>query len=196
MNEIPDNEEKVVAGTLHEMPKISQVDPAKILAYFCACHRWRVYPPDWIMNELYSRFSEYLDDNLKGKARGLGEYFGEPARGTRPGTLSKLAQCRIMEQAMMDVDRFHEWFGINCSDAFDLVAHYLEAVESRTSHRFEKSYSFVKKAYDAWQKSGASEAMIEYWKGKKMPTRADKVAMLRRYPRDAFDGYPQFAEYL
>lgn len=173
-------------------------DPAITMALFCECHRYRVYPPPWLLNDLYKRFSSYLADKLNGGDKRLGEYFGESEEGARNSYFSKMAFASTMETAMQDINRFRIWFGLRKDDAIDLVAQYLQTVEdnNKTTHRFHKGFSAIAKEYKLWSKKHT----LRHFKLRAEhhpPSRDDKVKMVQRYPKDAFDVHrAKFNEYL
>lgn len=171
-------------------------DPIRIINYFCECHEMGVYPPAWVMNDLYERFSAYLSDGLKGKKNRLGEYFGEPKRGTRSGAFCDIVKKPIIGRAVLDVEQFYGWFGIHKNVAYDLVAQYLAAVENKTDHRIQIGYAAIEAAY---KNDEGLEYYRKLWR-EKPPTREDKEAMLQRYSRESLDPYlnkyPILKEYI
>lgn len=166
-------------------------DPAKILAFFCLCHEWRVYPPAWIMNELYSRFNEYLNDNGDGKKkRRLGEYFGEPARGNRSAFFRNEAFKGVMQNACTAVDRLRFCFNLTKEESLGIVSQWLESVANKTSFRFEKGEAALEKEYRKWCKSVHCERWIKYFTDDS-PTSEGNIEFLRSFPSGSFTGFPQ-----
>lgn len=196
-NELKSNHEEFLALALPEYPDISGTpDPAKIIAYFCACHDWGVYPPAWIMNDLYKRFSGYLDDNMQGKFRGLGEYFGEPAKGTRSGTFRKFQLEPAMETACMNVDRLEHWCNRPLNKALDIVALQLEEAQERAPEAFKvdpkkrKGREALRKAHQEWRRSGCTDRMLDFWKEKEMPTSEQITEFVKALGPDLLTGHP------
>jgi hypothetical protein len=171
-------------------------DPAKIIALFCLCQEMRVYPPAWIMNELYSRFDEYLKDNITGKKkRRLGEYFGEPARGNRSAAFRQQAFKHVMQSALAAVDRLRYHFNLSKEQALCLVAQRLETVENDTCHRFEKGEAALEKAYRDWCKMDSRQEHIEWLKTLTFSDE-DTLEFLHSFPPDSFTGIPHIEKRL
>lgn len=173
-------------------------DPAMILSFFCDCHRHKVYPPPWIMNELHDRFSRYLSDKLAGSDKRLGEYFGEKGEAARKPFFRNLALSPLMETAMRDIDRFQVWFGLTETTSIDFVVRYLETINNKKkfTHRFDKGVSAIKSAYSL---HGKKNPLEEFRKNANNfpPSFADKRNMVRRYPKDVFDRFRViFSDYL
>lgn len=174
---------------------ITNSDPSEIIDYFCDCHKWGVYPPPWVMNYFFKQFSQYSGDKLAGKHKRFGQYFGETADGDRSNYFAKKRFAPVMRQAMRDIDCFRIWFGLTLNDSIALVVQYLETIDtSNTSHRFQKGFSSVEKCYKAYRKKDHS---YKYYFRKNPPSRDDKVKMVQRYPKDAFNVHrAKFNEYL
>lgn len=195
MEELPESLhplEKINAIAIPDQPYLSGVtDPAKILAYFCFCHESRVYPPTWIMNELYNRFHEYLTDNGTGKnKRRLGEYFGEPARGDRSAFFRQEAFRPVMELSFIAVDRLRCCFGLTKEAALSIVAARLELVINKTSHRFKKGEAALEKAYREWCKGEHYQEWLERSIKNRTFLAEETKDFLRSFPPDSFTGYP------
>lgn len=173
-----------------------KADPAKILALFCLCHEWRVYPPSWIMNELYSRFDEYLKDNGTGKKkRSLGLYFGENERGARPAFFRQEAVRGVMETALIAVDRLRYQFNLPKDQAIGLAARLFETVENKTVHKFQKGEAALEKAYREWIKGSHYQEWIERFV-KNPIAEETKNGFLRSFPPGTFTGYPEIEKLL
>lgn len=171
-------------------------DPVKIIAFFCLCHERGVYPPAWIMNELYTRFEEYMKDNSSGeKKRRLGEYFGEPARGDRSPFFRQQAFKEVMESALIAVDRLRFCFGLSKEQALGIVSLRLESVVNTTSFRFNKGEAALEKAYREWSKKVHCHDWLERFKNRTF-TDKENLEFLRSFPPDSFTGFPQIEKLL
>lgn len=160
-------------------------DPIKIAAFFCACHEWRVYPPAWIMDDLYRRFSEYLEENGAGNPKRLGEFFGEPATGTRRPKFKELVFGPMMETACGDVDRLEHWVGVSTKDALDIVAFRLEIAQEKVPSGWQgertKGRAALVKAHQAWRRKGTTDHFREIWDKNGLPTDDNLLHLLERH---------------
>lgn len=172
-------------------------DPSKILALFCFCHENSVYPPAWIMNELYKRFDEYLKGNSSGKKkRRLGEYFGEPARGDRSAFFRQEAIKPVMDSALTAVDRLRFCFDLSREDAISIAARRFELVTNKTSHRFEKGEAALEKAYREWCKTDHYQEWIDRTIINRVFTDEETKNFIKSFPPDSFTGHPHLEQLL
>lgn len=122
-----------VAG---ELPRVSELsepqrtgkipeNPIDIIRLFCACHEWGIYPPGWIMDDLYQRFSGYMADNLGGEKfdAGIGNYFDET---NRRGKFRDFALESSVKQAAWLCGALYHWFRTPKSKAIDICGAWLE----------------------------------------------------------------------
>lgn len=99
-------------------------NPIDIIRLFCACHEWGIYPPGWIMDDLYQRFSGYMTDNLRGKCdAGIGNYFDET---NRRGKFRDFALEPKVREAAWLCGALHHWFRTPKSKAIDICGAWLE----------------------------------------------------------------------
>lgn len=115
-------------GSVDKMKDMSGVfddyvkEPINIIQAFVMCARYRVYPPPWVMNDLYERFSNYINSNKKGENKGLGEFFGEKKNSARKVYFNKIKYQMLKDTLCMSVDKLVIFFGISESDAIKIVA--------------------------------------------------------------------------
>lgn len=163
--------------------------PVDLLALFCSCHDWGVYPPSWVMNELYQRFCQYLKGNLSGTdKRRLGEFFGEPPTGRQSPYFKQRAFSDVMQSAMIAIDRLRFVHNISKDDAIGIVARRMEIVKNNTSHKFHKGEAAIEKAYKSWGKE-ISERLRNRWE-ESPPDQENTLAFLKTFPSESFVGFP------
>lgn len=171
-------------------------DPARILAFFCLCHEWRIYPPAWIMDELYSRFKGYLSDNLTGKnKRRLGEFFGEPARGDRSPFFKNQAFKSVMESTLIAVDRLRYRFNFPKEQALGIASRRFELIVNETGHRFQKGEAALEKAYRNWCNGDHYQSWLETMISQPFTEKENKEFLLS-FPEGSFNGYPHIEKLL
>lgn len=170
-------------------------DPAKILAFFCLCHEWRIYPPAWIMNELYTRLNEYLRDNVSGKKKSLGEYFGESVGGVRGPYFRQQAFKGVMQSAFVAIDRLRYSFNFSKEQALGIVSRRLEFVVNKTSFRFDKGEAALEKEYREWCKNVHCQEWLEQFENISLTDEENKE-FLRSFPPDSFTGFPHIEKLL
>lgn len=189
--------EAITALDLTEYPHIhGKPDPVKIISFFCACHEWKVYPPAWIMDELYQRFNAYLIGNGTGKdRRRLGEFFGEPARGNRGPWFRQQAFAPVMQNMCTAIDRLRYVFNLSIDNAVGIVATHLDDVVNKTGHRFDKGEAALAKYYkNEW---GAEMSLQQKQMfADRPPTYEQNKTFLRQFNEDALAPYPHLKTYL
>lgn len=170
-------------------------DPIKIIEFFCACHEMKVYPPEWVMNEIYRRFNDYLDENYQGKGRGLGEHFDEPARGKRPGYFKQRTQERIMDIACANVHRLITWFNRIQSAALDIVAIQIEREQADVPLIARpKGRDALRRAYQTWLQAHNEVCKITGpWPD---PPNEERTKFLRALGPDCLTGHPDLLAWL
>lgn len=95
-----------------------------VIHCFLACHELGVYPPGWIMDDLYQRFYGYMTDNLRGKLdAGIGNYFDE---ANRRGKFRDFALESSVKQAAWLCGALYHWFRTPKSKAIDICGAWLE----------------------------------------------------------------------
>lgn len=98
-----------------------------VVKAFCFFYESGVFPPEWIMADLYKRFSIYLKDNVKGKAEAdLGKYFDGKKRRT--------AWKQAIGENLEDKACFAVYVLVRCADvalpkAIEIVTPWLEKLQ-------------------------------------------------------------------
>lgn len=170
-------------------------DPIERIRCFCNCHRFGIYPPPAVMNDLFKRFSGYLDDNEKGKSRRLGEYFGEPANGNRRGKFRDESGPDLFSVCAM-VHHLENWFYRPNNKALDIAALYLE-----------KLYDQTPKEWQGEKKKGRESLRKEYLRLRRIPaaiivfnsnnpTPGARQKLLKTLGRDCLTGHPDLLDLL
>jgi len=178
--------EEYLGGTL---------DPSRIILLFCQCHKMKVYPPPWIMNQLYERFREYVDDNFNGKnPKRLGEYFGEPKGGNRRPYFKQKAFEDFIEMSCRGIEILKGCFGKSQEDAIGIVTRRMETVKNATAFEMNKGEAALEKAYKKWDRS-AKDHYRDRLKRKPL-TDEQKLEFLQTFPPDAFTGHPDLESLL
>jgi hypothetical protein len=176
-----------------------QIDPIEILAIFCSCHEWRVYPPAWVLNALHERFEAYLKDNFDGRSRRLGEYFGEPSEGTRRGVFRQFYTSSLTEQAHRIVDCLVYWFSRKQNAALDIAAIYLQLRQERSPKGWQgekiKGREALRKSYLAWKRSGETDRFLKNME-RCPPTTEDRLFILKALGSDCLQGHPDLIDLL
>lgn len=208
-NEIDDFEEEMLVKKLFNYKEMTtnensifihdcKLDSLEIIDYFCKCHHWGVYPPAWLMDEITSRFANYLADNLKGKTRRLGEYFGEPANGNCRGKFREAASPD-MRFVCLYVDKLEYWFSRPLNKALDIVAVYYEKLykEKLRGWNVKKGAGreSIRKAHQKSRRYGTTRYMIKIWE-KHPPTTESRINLLITLGRDSLTGHPDLLDIL
>ena len=173
-------------------------DPIQLIEFFCDCHKMKVYPPRWVMDELFKRFSDYLNENYQGKGRRLGEYFGEPAGGGRSGYFRREVQAGNMEVYCANVHRLVSWFGRTKVAALDIVMIQLEREQADhplTGNRPQGRES-LRKAYQAWLRIFNELQTKDFWSDWQSPSNEKRTEFLNALGRDCLTGHPDLIAWL
>lgn len=166
------------------------VGPAELISLFCLCHRRGVYPPPWLMNNLYKKFNQYLREKLDGSDKLLDEIFAGNGKGLSRTYFKQAANGPIWDTAMHDLNRFRIWFGLTIKDATAIVAQY-----KKLGMKEDQGFSTVEKKYKEFNKIDPFERHKDFYK-KHPPSRRLKVRVVKRYPKDTFiPHWPIFREY-
>jgi hypothetical protein len=189
--EIRDNSENRVSEALEMADYLELInstpDPLTLIEFFCKCHEWKVYPPGWVMDDLYNRFSEYLTDNYSGKARKLGEYFGEPSRGNRSAHFRQKAMEWPIISACMAVDRLHHCYRIPKTKARELANYRMQSLHPVGIFR-EKGIEGLTKSYSKWRKTDHYQL---YRMTLLIGSIGDEADFLKSFPPESLLAYPR-----
>ena len=165
-------------------------DPEKIISYFCDCHEWGVYPPKWIMNELYQRFGSYLEDNMSGKSlRRLGEYFGESSLGKRSAYFRQKAVQPVMESLCIIVDRFRHGFRLGVDASIGIAV--TRFAESGPDVSESSLYGYYINTWGSGRTRDVWEVLDAH-----PPTVEQNMEFLSQFDEDILTAYPVLRAYL
>lgn len=181
-------------------PSFGELDPIEILQVFCLCQDLRVYPPAWVMNDLYKRLGAYLDDNMSGRARRLGEYFGEPRNGNRRNIFKGLAFRKMMDTACLNVFYLERIFSKKQNQALDIIALKVELIQEDLPKGWkgiEKTMGreALRKAYQTWKSGLDAQRTFKFFETSP-PTPEDRINILQSLGRDCLAGHPDLIAFL
>ncbi len=108
----------------------NSISPGDVLiARFCDFYASGAYPPEWVMEEIFNRFSNYLIDNCNGKREAdLGKYFhGKKCRLN----WKKIVDGRIEQRACFIVFVLEEMTLCGRERATEVATLYIEDAQSK-----------------------------------------------------------------
>ncbi len=119
---------------------------------FIACHELGIYPPPWIMDNLYKVFSGYMKKALEGDYRTLDASFKIGKKDF--GEMHREAlYCELSESA----DALYNNGGMTREQAVTTVIADLE-LNNETKYRIEPGMDSLEKQYYRWLKAGGDHA--------------------------------------
>ncbi|PLX88410.1 MAG: hypothetical protein C0618_04400 [Desulfuromonas sp.] len=196
----PDSSADMVTLYLSDLPdRIGPVDPIETIGLFCLCQKMAVYPPAWIMNDLYQRFSRYISDNMEGKDRFLGEYFEESRDSARRSDFKKYVYSRPISTACLNIHKLRKWFDCTQKSALDIVALQLEQAQKDMTGEWKseriKGRAALAAEYADIKKKGLMKEHEVYWE-RNPPTNENRRALLRDIGLENLTGYPHLEAWL
>lgn len=168
----------------------NQAGPATIMDLFCLCHSRGVYPPPWLMNDLYQKFAKYMTEKLNGSDILLDEVFAGKSKSLSKPAFKQIAIYPAWETAISDIHLFRIWFGLSIKDATAIVIQY-----PKLGLKKDNGFATAEKKYKKYCKISPIDRH-EAWFREYPPRRDFKLRLVKRYPKEAFlPHWPIFQEY-